>query len=409
MKQLIFSIILIFSLSATATNYTATECEGSLRPYPVPSKVYDYPDTLSPIFINHVGRHGSRYPASDASAILLRRHLQIADSLKTITPLGMHFLEAVNKVIATSTGRWGALDSLGMAEQCGIANRMYNNYSELLKNGNINAISTYSPRAVMSMYSFTHTLTSRSTDITINTSEGKKYSPILRFFDVNDDYMKFRTDNAWKEVYDKYVTESCPTKPISRLLGEKYPATTEQLKELSINEYYLIAGMSAMSIEFNHTPYLNMDEYNALWSIFNLRQYLQRTATTVSATPATIAAPLLENIVLVADSVISGKLNIVSQLRFAHAETLMPLLSLMRVPQCFYMTHYFDTVATHWRDFYVVPMAANLQLIYFKSTSGSIYVRADLNEMPFPLIPGNRDIYILWDIAREYMLSNTLQ
>ncbi|MEF9924102.1 MAG: histidine-type phosphatase [Muribaculaceae bacterium] len=408
MKQLIFAIILIISLSATATNYSATECQGSLRPYTPPTETYNYPDTLTPIFINHVGRHGSRFPASNATSILLQRHLQKADSLGTITPLGMHFYESVNKVITSSEGRWGELDSIGINEQRGIAHRMYNKYSSLLDNGNIKAFSTYSPRAVMSMYSFTHQLTQVAKDITITTSEGKKHSPILRFFDVDNDYLKFRTENKWKEVYDKYVIETCPINPIIRLLGNKYPTTPELLKELAINEYYLIAGMSAMGIDFNSSKYLNIDEYNRLWSIFNLRQYLQRTSTTISDIPATISAPLVEDIVLTADSVINGSLDIKAQLRFAHAETLMPLLSLLHAPNCFYMTHYFDTVSSHWKDFYVVPMAANLQLIYFTSPSGIIYVRADLNEIPIPIIPNNPEIYVRWDRLREYMLSISL-
>ncbi|MEG2819385.1 MAG: hypothetical protein RR868_01375, partial [Muribaculaceae bacterium] len=232
--------------------------------------------------------------------------------------------------------------------------------------------------------------------------------PILRFFDVDNDYLKFRTENKWKEVYDKYVIETCPINPIIRLLGNKYPATPELLKELAINEYYLIAGMSAMGIDFNSSKYLNIDEYNRLWSIFNLRQYLQRTSTTISDIPATISAPLVEDIVLTADSVINGSLDIKAQLRFAHAETLMPLLSLLHAPNCFYMTHYFDTVSSHWKDFYVVPMAANLQLIYFTSPSGIIYVRADLNEIPIPIIPNNPEIYVRWDRLREYMLSISL-
>lgn len=29
-------------------------CQGSLRPYPVPKIIYTYPDSLTPIFINHV-------------------------------------------------------------------------------------------------------------------------------------------------------------------------------------------------------------------------------------------------------------------------------------------------------------------------------------------------------------------
>ncbi|MDE5827132.1 MAG: histidine phosphatase family protein, partial [Duncaniella sp.] len=100
---------------------------------------------------------------------------------------------------------------------------------------------------------------------------------------------------------------------------------------------------------------------------------------------------------------VSGKNNYSVMLRFGHAETMMPLLALMHIPGCYYMTNYFDTVGLHWRDFYVVPMASNLQMVLFRAESGKYYVRVDLNEIPVPLIPGRQGIYIPWTTAREYL------
>ena len=83
----------------------------------------------------------------------------------------------------------------------------------------------------------------------------------------------------------------------------------------------------------------------------------------------------------------------------------MPLASLLRLPGCYYMTNYFDTVAQHWKDFYVVPMAANVQFIVFKAAkSGRYYVRTDLNEQPVTLLPNDKRIYVPWTEARNYMM-----
>lgn len=91
-------------------------------------------------------------------------------------------------------------------------------------------------------------------------------------------------------------------------------------------------------------------------------------------------------------------------LRFGHAETLMPLLSLMRLPGAYYMTNYFDTVALHWHNFYVVPMAANLQMVLFKARSGRYYVRLTLNEVPVSLDPDTTPGFIPWEQARDRLL-----
>ena len=76
----------------------------------------------------------------------------------------------------------------------------------------------------------------------------------------------------------------------------------------------------------------------------------------------------------------------------------------MRLKGCYYLTNYFDTTALHWRDFAIVPMAANLQIILFRTKAGKVYARFDLNEQPVALFPDSPDIYIPWQDAREYLL-----
>ena len=56
------SLLLISLLSATAGSlYDWNQCQGSARPYPVPETIALCPDSLTPLMINHVGRHGARY------------------------------------------------------------------------------------------------------------------------------------------------------------------------------------------------------------------------------------------------------------------------------------------------------------------------------------------------------------
>ena len=357
-------------------------------------------------FINHVGRHGARYPASAANCLKLAKALDRADSLGTITPLGRQLAVLNRRVIELSTGRWGALDSLGMAEQRAIASRMFANFPELFKSGRVSAISSYSPRAMMSMMSFVHQLDRLNNHPEFVTSTGRVNSALMRPFDVDQDYLDFRADKTWEPAYIEYYNQTCPTAAITRVLGKNYPfENADQWRDLAITEYYVLAGLSAMGLPNESDKYLTIEEQNALWSCFNLRQYLQRTASTVSTVPADIAAALLLNLIETADNFINGESETAVNLRFGHAETLMPLLSLMRLPGCYYITNYFDTVAQHWRDFDVVPMASNLQMILFKERkSGRYYVRFDLNERPVSLIPNNESIYLPWGVARDYLM-----
>ena len=407
-----FSLSLLIAITAfaadpTATKFSADDCQGSLKPYTAPEKEYAYPDSLAPVFINHVGRHGSRFPASATHCKQFREALENAESQGTLTNRGAELLEMLEEVMEVADGQWGALDDLGVEEQRGIAARMYSRYPSLFKEKRVEAISSYSPRCVMSMYSFTHQLTRMNNTIELTTASGRGKSILMRPFDVEMSYKDFIDLGQWKEPYQQQVDRVVPISALARVLGENFDYGDIDPKELAIVEYYVIAGMSAMQVQCDASRYFTNEEYNALWSCFNLRQYLQRTSSTLSSVPADIASPLLCDIIESTDSVVARKGNtlVSAKLRFGHAETLMPLLSLMRLNGCYYKTNYFDTVAKNWQDFNVVPMSANLQLILFKNAKGNFYLRIDRNEQPVAFIPGSTEIYVPWEKAREY-LSN---
>lgn len=391
-----------------ATNYSIRQCEGSLTPYPEEVPAEEHPDSLTAVFVNHVGRHGARYPSSAANCRRLRSALMAADSLGTISPIGRRLLRLTDRVMAMSSGQWGALDSLGMAEQSAIATRMVRNYPELFGGDvTVDAMSSYSPRAMMSMYCFTHRIDRLNNETTFRTVTGRVTSPLLRPFDTVQSYIDFRDDKAWEPTYNEYFESNCPTTAIMRALGSRYPfADAADVRELAFAEWAVVAGCSAMSVPVDPLVYFSSEEFNALWACFNLRQYLRYSASTVSTVPADIASELLSDLVRTTDDFIAGRDSSVTvRLRFGHAETLMPLLSLMRLRGCYYLTNYFDTVALHWRDFDIVPMAANLQMVLFRARkSGRYYLRVSLNERPVALLPGSDEIYVPWTEARDYLM-----
>lgn len=399
------AVLRVAAADPMATNYSYDECKGSLMPYPTDVKPQTVPDSLTPVMINHVGRHGARFPASAKYCNTLHEGLDAAAKQNTLTPLGKRLLEITDLTIRLSEGRWGALDSLGEYEQRLIASRMYSNFKPAFSSGNVHAISSYSPRCMMSMYCFTHQLDRLDNKLDFVTSTGRVNSPLMRPFDTDPEYKEFIGSGVAAKVYDEYFKNVCPTSAILRALGSNFKADDDdQLRDYAICEYYVLAGLSAMSVEVSLKEFFTVAEINALWSCFNMRQYLNRTATTLSTVPADICAMLLNDLISTTDRFISGETSTSVYLRFGHAETLMPLLSLMHLRGCYYMTNYFDTVAKNWCDFHVVPMAANIQLILLKhNTSGKHYLRVDLNGQPVPLLPGSDAVYISWEAARNYL------
>lgn len=387
-----------------ATDYPVDDCLGSAKPYPAQEEPSTYPDSLTPVFVNHVGRHGARYLSSAKTTVELTAFLNRADSAGVLAPLGKELLSLARYVADISHNRWGALDSLGMAEQRGIASRMFLAFPKLFINGKVNAISSYSPRCVMSMYEFTHQLDRLNNRVELYTASGHQTSPLMRPFDVDKSYIEWSASKEWDAPYNMFFETTAPASPARRLLTDPDFLSNKEALDMSWTEYKVLVGLPAMGMAIDLEKYFTRAELNSLWACENLGHYLRRTATTLSAEPALIASDLLLDLITTTDAAVAGGNRFNVELRFGHAETLMPLLSLMRLRGCYYMTNYFDTVGLHWKDFDVVPMAANLQMILFRTDKDGWCVRFDLNERALPLFPDSTQIYIPWEDAREYLV-----
>jgi hypothetical protein len=96
------------------------------------------------------------------------------------------------------------------------------------------------------------------------------------------------------------------------------------------------------------------------------------------------------------------------QLRFGHAETLLPLYSLMNLPGCNYPDLEIDQVSDFWHDYQITPLAANIQIIYLRSTSGRIYTLTLINSEPTDPL-GNGEKFVEWGKLRSYWLARIEQ
>lgn len=401
---ILFGIAAAAGADPTATGYSFAKCAGSAMPYPVPTEnLRAYPDSLTPVFINHIGRHGARYLSSSKYTKALLRELDRADSLRTITREGKMLRSLCRLVESKTAGRWGALDSLGMAEQRGIASRTLATFPALFDGTKVGAISSYVPRCIASMDEFTHQLARLNNKLEMYMSSGRQNNALVRPWANNAEYQTFKADGEWHKVYDTYSDQTIPAGIGARMLGKGYGLDPGADSDFAMNAYKVVSGCGAMGILTDPAQYFTKEEYNALWSVNNLEHYLTHSASTVSPVPMELGTDLLLNLVETTEEAVKGETDYSVRLRFGHAETVMPLLALMRLKGCYYMTNYFDTVGLHWHDFYVVPMASNLQLVLFRSATGKYYLRADLNETPVPLIPGRDIIYTPWPEAREYL------
>ncbi len=414
MKRIFFIataiIISTISLKAASPAYSWEDLAGSAKPYPDSLRAIAHPDTLTPVMITHIGRHGARFPTSDANIAEVRKFLMAAYDSDQLTTEGWSLLALADSVCRLTDGRWGELDSLGMAEQKEIAGQLYESAPCLFgKGARIEAMSSWKSRCVMSMYSFLHELTILdSSPMEISAvSGGMRSDSLLRFFDTNRAYKELKTDNILTLAADRYASKEIDDRMtvaiLSRLAGKSIPSDARERREVVESIYALISGCGAMGIAVNPGQWLTHDEYSRCWASKNLSQYLRYSASDISTIPADMASPLLSAVIDGVNGFINKKSTVPVRLYFGHAETLMPLMSLMRLPRARYISSDLATVADHWRNFDIVPMAANITLTLFRSCSGKYYVRLDVNGVAEPLIPGSGVTYPDWQSAESYL------
>lgn len=407
-------LLLFFLLSiagiAHAKDYRPlpAEFDGSMLPYDLSenqSLREAVPDTLTPIFVNYIGRHGARFLSSDKKVDKLWKDLTEAHEKGYITPEGREFMELLEEVKGCTAGRWGALDSIGKSEQRELARQMHSLFPALMQEGKIEAEATYVPRVVMSMYEFCHELNDISSDLEIYTSEGKQNNRELRYFSVDKPYVAYLEDGAWKGPYERFVKEFVPVQPAVRLVSDRFGMDTDKMRKFSMDIYGVLQSLRAAGLPAPTTRWMSVNEYRACWEAANLDHFLRRTPNSVSPIPGEAAAPLLMSFIEYGDSAAAGKTGALhAKLRFGHAETLMPLFGLMHLQDCWSPSTDYNTIYKEWKDYEVVPLGANLIVVSLRGRSGRAYAAMRLNgRWVAPL--GDGRLFVGWDELRAYWLS----
>lgn len=402
---------------------------GTSVPYEAPWKNTLLPDSLSPIFVSHAGRHGARFLSSPKYTQAIVKYLENCGEL---TPVGKKALRLCQLIDSVTNGRWGQLDSLGIAEQAGIGRRFAERYAELLeRNDSINAIASYVPRCIMSMDAMTHAIAVRDTKVELATGSGRRYSPIVRGFESYPPYLEYKRIGKYREILDAFQDTVMPAAVVLRLserganLLEKIcndllkrgidnsgasleTALADTLAgewsdewrdaagigknhtiKLARDLYKTVAGCEAINENYaidalsDWRLYFTSMEYYDLWQCENLTHYFEFSDNALSEAPMNTAKriydDMMKSIEMASRPEYDGP---AAELRFGHAETMMPLLALMDIPGCRYVTKDWNEVSANWQDWQVASMAVNLQLVLCRNrNNGKLYLLTYVNEV----------------------------
>ena len=95
-------------------------------------------------------------------------------------------------------------------------------------------------------------------------------------------------------------------------------------------------------------------------------------------------------------------------LRFGHDTIILPLACLMGIHSIAYNTADLDNLHLHWQDYRIIPMAANMQMIFYRPTTGTgdILVKVLYNEHEATLpVHTDNPPYYRWSELRQFYLN----
>ena len=329
---------------------------------PAPTKA---PKGYKPFYVSHVGRHGARFALGGTVYEEILAVWNKAKEEGLLTPEGEKFYQEYVALYPELSRREGNLTRLGQQQHRYIASQLYKNYPEVFKgNTHASAVSTVSHRVIVSMFSFLSELDNLDKDFTFDADYGYPYQYYL-LPDVIDS-----GEERGGEAEQKFNRFRDNVLDLDTMLGRWFTKPGKLVR----NKYRFCFDMHTMlstldnlgvSVPEHLYQLYTPEERYSLWRVNNFRDYqlLGMSPDTQNLRPKAMKA-LYEDFIGKAEEDWAGGVQL--RLRFAHDSTLMPFMSLLGINGMNEVVENPFEVENYWRN-YDVPMACNLQLIFFKS------------------------------------------
>lgn len=380
---------------------------GSMMPYDFSECDRDvaWGDSLKPIYLSYIARHGARFLSSPKKIEKISKALEKAEAEGALTTEGENFLAMMREISSHTDGRWGLLSDVGIAEEQKLGADMAVMFPDLFRKGKIESKSTYVPRVIMTMYQFLHSLEIPNTRLQLITTSGRQNDTLLRCFVADTAYANYRDKGAWKPVYEKFLSKHVSPAPARRLFRYGKIFDQQELRHLTMSMYGMLQANQAAGLPAATSEFMTADEFRGCWLASNLLHYLRNNINPVSDLAAQATSPLLEQIIDDIDAASGGDSEVKAHGYFGHAETLLPLLSLMRLPGCYAMTEDYANLHEEWQIQDITPLGANLAIVLLRGSSGEVYASVRLNGKNVAPLSGKGDI-VKWKELKDFWNLN---
>lgn len=376
--------------------------------YPEPTqKLSKAPAGYKAFYMSHYGRHGSRYHYDAKDYANLYNIFAKADSAKVLTPLGKSVLERFKQLNDRAAKKAGDLTQKGVAQHQGVANRMYKNFPEIFKgDAYVEAMASTSVRCVVSMASALEELRALNPKMRIHQEASKSTVYFLNPYNF-ESANEYANTKEWQAESAKMYKDINPYTMMKKLFTDS--AWVDKFMDVGTfyGKFYEIQSsmQNLDDFDFDFRDVWTDADLIARWKAQNAWWYSVLGNCPLTGNKGiTFAKPLLKNFLDEADRVLAmdssadknaKKNQPKATLRYGHDTGLLPLAGLMGLDVAKANTSDIENLYKVWTDFRIVPMAANIQWIFYKSAKKGapilVKVLYNENEVTLPVACGITD------------------
>jgi len=359
------------------------------------------PKGYKPFYISHYGRHGSRHSWGPDNYDYIISLFQQADSLGILNQTGREALEQTRLVLAAWNGMDGRLSQRGVREHAEIAYRLAKRYPQVFKGRpHIRAIASTVQRSIISMVSFTNTLSALNPKTSWEFDTGETFMKYISDTGEHSPKAKKLVRPLRDHMFDAPV-DSCyvfgtmfsDSAAARRLVPDAKRLTRALFLTATISDDWDIQDriLPALQFEFiyNYCSYHGHDLFT-------------KNGNCVEIGPERFKSGnlLADDIIAKADEAIAtGKCA--ADLRFGHDYPLHYLMSYIGVEGPGSKLA-FDEIDAKWWGWEQICMASNFEMIFYRNKKGHVIVKCLYQEQERQIreLESFSGPYYEWDVLK---------
>jgi hypothetical protein len=403
--------------SATGAVHADATYYASKTPYHPFQDAADYsapPDGYRPVFVENVARHGSRFLSSKKYDDLAYQLWETAEDAGALTALGEEFGPELESLIeAHEKSGYGGLSQLGAQEhhETGrrLAERNAQLFSEAVDDGEqMRIVSSGKHRADQSAESFAEGLREIEPKLEIDDVGADRDLLYFHKSEANSDYQDYlENDRRLADALDAVASNSAVSSASRNILeqiftsnfidrlddgefdfvdhgkGKRHLDDVASAADCLYNLYMIAPGMAGEG-DWDFDRFIPTEDARVM-AYYSDAQNFYKKGPGFDGDDITfkMADVLLDDFFDQIQDKVDGDDDLVGDLRFTHAEVIMPFATVLGLPGSTEQVsedELFSYEDNPWRGEKVTPMAANIQWELYEGADDSFAVRMFYNE-----------------------------